>query len=69
MKKTEVPKDLQSEKLTDYDMQQLNHLKNWIYETRVKHRKERERGIRQEEKAAAVAEKEEIEHLQYEFKF
>ena len=69
MKKTEVPKDLQSEKLTDYDMQQLNHLKNWIYDTRIKHRKERERGIRQEEKAAAVAEKEEIEHLQYEFKF
>ena len=69
MKKTEVPKDLQSEKLTDYDMQQLNHLKNWIYDTRIKHRKDRERGIRQGEKAAVVAEKEAIEHLQYEFKF
>ena len=40
MKKTEVPEDLKSEKLTDYDMQQLNHLKNWIYDTRIKHRKE-----------------------------
>jgi len=69
MKKTEVPQDLQSETLTDYDMQQLNHLKNWIYDTRIKHRKERERGIRQEEKATATAEKEETEHLQYEFKF
>ena len=69
MKKTEVPKDLQSEKLTDYDMQQLNHLKNWIYDTRIKHRKDRERGIRQEEQAAATAEKEEIELLQYAFKF
>jgi hypothetical protein len=69
MKKTEVPKYLQSEKLTDYDMRALDELKIWIYQKRIEHRKERQRGILQEEKAAAAAEKEETELLQYEFKF
>jgi len=46
MKKTEVPEDLKSETLSDYDMQELNHLKYWIYEQRVKHRKEKARETR-----------------------
>jgi len=54
-KKTEVPEDLKSEKLSDYDMQELNQLKRWIYERRVKHRKEKARGERQEAKKKVAA--------------
>jgi hypothetical protein len=45
-KKTEVPEDLRSEVLTEYDMRELNDLKRWIYERRVKDRKEKARGAR-----------------------
>ena len=53
-KKTEVPEDLKSEKLSDYDMQQLNQLKRWIYERRVKHRKEKQQGKRRQAKELAT---------------
>jgi len=49
-KRVAVPEDLKSEKLTDYDMQALKHLKHWIYERRVKHRKGKARGERQQAK-------------------
>lgn len=39
--KAEIPEDLKVDKLTDYQLRELNHLKHWIYEQRVKHRKER----------------------------
>ena len=55
VKKTEVPEDLKSEKLSDYDMQELNHLKDWIYQQRVKHRKEKARGERRQAKEEAEA--------------
>ena len=42
-KKTEVPEDLRSETLSNYDMSQLNDLKRFIYARRVQHRKERNR--------------------------
>ena len=54
-KKTEVPEDLKSEKLSDYDMQELNQLKRWIYERRVEHRKEKQRGERRQAKEEAKA--------------
>ena len=54
-KKTEVPEDLKSEKLSDYDMQELNQLKRWIYSRRVEHRKEKARGERREAKEEAKA--------------
>ena len=43
LKKTEVPEDLKRETLSNYDMQQLNDLKRFIYARRVQHRKERNR--------------------------
>ena len=54
-KKTEVPEDLKSEKLSDYDIRQLNDLKRWIYGHRVKHRKEKQRGERRQAKEEAEA--------------
>ena len=47
-KKTEVPEDLKSETLVDWDMRELNDLKRWIYQQRVKHRKEKARGERRQ---------------------
>jgi len=47
MSKSEMPTDILVEKLSEYQMGKLKHLKNWIYEQRVKHRKERARGERQ----------------------
>jgi len=57
-KKVEVPEDLKERPLDDYDMQQLNHLRHWIYEQRLKHRKERARSAKLEAKEQATQEKE-----------
>ena len=54
-KKTEVPEDLKSETLGEYDMHQLGDLKRFIYAKRVQHRKEKARGERQEARQAEVA--------------
>ncbi|MDD5039328.1 MAG: hypothetical protein PHN78_08475 [Dehalococcoidales bacterium] len=51
-KKTEVPEDLRSETLSNYDMSQLNDLKRFIYSKRVQHRKEKARTMKQETKEA-----------------
>ncbi len=53
-KKTEVPEDLKSEKLSDYDIYKLNDLKRWIYDRRVKHRKGQARTERVEKKEAVA---------------
>ena len=66
-KKTEVPEDLKSEKLSDYDMQELNQLKRWIYERRVKHRKEKQRGERRQAKEEAKAKELETRAVQPSF--
>ena len=52
MKKVEVPEDLKSETLSNYDMRQLNDLKRFIYAKRVQHRKEKARTMKQETKEA-----------------
>ena len=67
MKKTEVPEDLKTEHLTDYDMQQLDDLKRWIYQKRVDHRKEKARARRQQAKAM-TGEKDETEEKELEIK-
>jgi hypothetical protein len=46
-KKVEVPEDIKSESLSDYDMRELDDLKRWIYSKRVQHRKEKARAERQ----------------------
>jgi len=66
-KKVEVPEDIKSETLTDYDMSQLNDLKRWIYDRRVKARKEMARGERLRAKEEALAEELETEPAQPSF--
>ena len=45
--KTEMPGDIKVEALTEYQWRELKQLKNWIYQQRVKHRKDKKRGLPQ----------------------
>ena len=47
--KTEMPADIKVEALTEYQWRELKQLKNWIYQQRVKHRKDKKRGLPQGE--------------------
>ena len=51
-KKTEIPEDIKVDKLSDYEMSQLNELKAWIYRKRL----EAKHQSRKEEKAKAMEE-------------
>ena len=46
----EVPEDIRVETLSDYLMQELNRLKAWIYQQRIKVRLERDRAERRQRK-------------------
>ena len=65
--KSEMPADIRVDKLTDYQQRELKQLKNWIYQQRVKHRKEKARAQRQEAKVEA-GEKDEPEEKELETK-
>ena len=58
--KSELPADLRVVTLTDYQSRELRQLKNWIYERRVKHRKEKARGERYQEHQAEEGKKKEL---------
>jgi hypothetical protein len=49
----EVPEDIRVEILNDYQMGELNRLKDWLYQQRVKVRRERDRTSRKLEREAA----------------
>ena len=53
--KTKVPEDIRVESLNDDQMRDLNHLKAWIYDCRVKHRKSQARTERVEKKEAVAS--------------
>ncbi len=48
--KSEMPADIKVEALTEHQLRDLKGLKNWIYQQRVKHRKEKARGDKRQEK-------------------
>jgi len=54
------PEDIRQERLSDYDLEELRGLKRWIYERRVKARKDRRRADRAEERQAVAAEYEQL---------
>ena len=54
-KQTEIPEDIKVDSLNDYQAGLLRHLKEWIYEHRIKVRKERRRAEKREAKAEAEA--------------
>ena len=65
--KTEMPADLKVEALTDYQRRELNQLKNWIYQQRVKYRKAKKKELRQGEHYVENAEELETEAVQPSF--
>ncbi len=54
-KKLEMPDDIKVESLTENQWRDLKQLKDWIYQQRVKHRKEKARGERRQAKEEAEA--------------
>ncbi len=54
-KQTEIPDDTEVESLSDYQTGLLRDLKRWIYEQRIKVRKQRQRAERAQAKAEAKA--------------
>jgi len=65
-KEVDIPDDLVHESLNQYQQQLLDGLKRWIYNTRIKVRKERERASRREQREAA-AEKQTTQPALFEF--
>ena len=57
---TEMPADIKVKALTEYQWRELKQLKNWIYRQRVKHRKDKKRGLRQEERHVEEEKAEEL---------
>ena len=56
-KDSQVPGDIRVETLNDYQMGELNRLKDWLYRQRVKVREERERADRKLERKEAEAQR------------
>ncbi len=53
----EVPEDIRVETLTDYQMEELKRLKDWLYCQRVKVRQDRDRANRRFEREEAEAQR------------
>jgi len=54
-KNTEIPEDIKVDSLRDDQVRDLQELKNWIYQRRLKHRQEKRRSERAQAKAEAEA--------------
>ena len=65
--KNEVPQDILVETISDYQMKDLNRLKEWLYHQRSKIRFERERAERRERKPAEAARREAEQPALFEF--
>lgn len=63
----EMPEDIRKDKLDDYQMGKLNHLKAWIYQQRIKARLDRDRGERRQKKEEEAAEREAAQPALFEF--
>ena len=61
-----MPEDIRVESLDRNQEDDLNRLKRWIYERRVKVRQEQDRGERRERKEAEVARKEKLQPRMFE---
>jgi len=62
-----MPEDIRVDQLSDYQMQHLDRLKDWIYQRRGKVRQERDRAERRERKETEVAEKAALQPALFEF--
>ena len=65
--KGEMPADIVVESISDYQMQELNRLKTWLYHQRVKARREKDKAERWQEKEEAKAQREEEQPALFKF--
>jgi len=66
-KGSQVPDDIRVESLSDYRMGELNRLKSWLYQQRVKARQEKDRAKRRQEREGIAAQKEAEQPALFEF--
>ena len=55
--KSEMPQDIAVDSLTDHQMSDLKRLKNWLYQTRIKARREKDREEKRQEREITEAER------------
>ena len=65
--KGEMPADIVIESISDYQTQELNRLKSWLYERRIRARVEKDRAERREEKEEAKAQREKEQPALFKF--
>ena len=65
--KDKMPEDIKVESLTESQWRDLKQLKDWIYQQRIKHRKEKQRGERRQAKEEAEAKELETRPVQPSF--
>ena len=64
---TEMPEDIRKDNLNDYQMSKLKHLKDWIYQQRIKVRLERDRAERRQKKEEEAAERKAAQPTLFDF--
>jgi hypothetical protein len=62
-----VPGDIKVDKLDEYDMSQLRRLKDWIYATRTRARRDKDRTERRERQEQDKQEKAELQPRMFDF--
>jgi hypothetical protein len=65
--KGEMPADIVVESISDYQMQELDRLKTWLYGRRIRARVEKDRAERREEKEQQGIKKKEEQPALFEF--
>jgi len=65
--KGEMPVDIAVDSISDYQMEELNRLKSWLYHQRVKARREKDRAEWRQEKEEAKAQREEEQPALFKF--
>ena len=65
--KNEMPPDIAVESISDYQMQELNRLKDWLYQKRTQIRLERDRAERRQRKREEAAQRKAEQPALFEF--
>ncbi len=65
--KGKMPTDIAVDSISDYQMGELNRLKAWLYQQRIKARTEKDRAERREKRAEAEAQGEEEQPALFQF--
>jgi hypothetical protein len=65
--KGEMPTDIAVESINDYQTQELNRLKSWLYERRIRARVGKDRDERRQKREEAEAQKEAAQPALFEF--